>query len=104
MPTENKKHKVLEELLKICEDANNLIFDNSLVKAICKQVGFGNPFDVTKIDCSLDLPDVMIKNDYALIHLGEGRHQFIKGIVNVFHKFEDIPNEMIIEWKYRKAF
>ncbi len=61
----------------------------------------GNPFDVTKIDNKEKLPEILRKNDFAVIHLGSGKHQFIKGIGKIFHQFE--KNEKVIEWKYRKS-
>jgi hypothetical protein len=36
--------------------------------------------------------------------LGEGRHQFVKGINNGYHRFEEIDRENeVIPWKYRKS-
>jgi hypothetical protein len=45
----------------------------------------------------------MIENDYFIIHLGEGKHQFVKGIKGGFHTFENIKDKDIIEWKYKKS-
>ena len=98
----SKKSIVIEEILKICEKKNNLEFHNNLVKDVCKKVGFGNPFDVTKIDNISKLPDILIKNDYAIIHVGSGRHKFIKGIDKVFHRFELVQET--IEWDYKNHF
>lgn len=47
------------------------------VKEISKKIGFGNPFDVTKRE---KLPKSLLDNNYCIIHLGNGQHQFIKGI------------------------
>jgi len=71
------------------------------VKEISKKIGFGNPFDATKLDNKNLLPEIMIENDYALIHLGGGNHQFIKGIDKVYHKFEPMQNT--IQWDYKKS-
>lgn len=98
---ENKKHKVIEELLKICKRKNDFTFHNDLVKAVSAKVGFGNPFDVTKLDNKAKLPDVLLKNDIAIIHLGSGYHQFIKGIDKLYHDFE--PIKKIQKWEYRKS-
>lgn len=46
----SKKSQVIEELFKICSKNRNFEFHNDLVKDVCKNVGFGNPFDVTKLD------------------------------------------------------
>lgn len=97
----SKKKRVLEELFKVCNNKNNFEFHNDLVKEICKEQGFGNPFDVTKLDNSLLLPQTLIDEDFAVIHLGSGRHQFIKGIDKVYHKFETNSNK--IDWNYRKS-
>jgi DNA polymerase III epsilon subunit-like protein len=48
----NKKDQVLTELFEICHKRNDYVFHNDLVKDISKKVGFGNPFDVTKIKIS----------------------------------------------------
>lgn len=96
-----KKNQVIEEIFKICRKKNNYIFHNDLVKDVCKKVGFGNPFDVTKLDNKTKLPSILIKNDYAIIHRGSGNHQFIKGVEKVFHNFEPIQKK--INWNYKKS-
>jgi len=98
---ENKKHQVIEKLFKICRQQNDFTFHNNLVKDVCKEVGFGNPFDVTKLDNKAKLPDILINSDYAIIHIGSGKHKFIKGINKVFHNFEPIQQK--IDWEYRKS-
>lgn len=98
----SKKDKVIEELYKICKLKNDFVFHNDIVKEVCKKIGFGNPFDVTKLDNTLKLPDILIKNDLAIIHLGSGMHKFIKGINKVYHNFE--PIQKSIDWNYRKKF
>ena len=79
----------------------NFVFNNDLVKEICKKHKFGNPFDVTKLDDISKFPDILINSNYFLLHLGEGKHQFIKNISNGFHDFEEITN--VIDWSYRKS-
>lgn len=98
----SKKSKVIEKLFTICKQQNNYIFHNDLVKKVCVEVGFGNPFDVTKLDNKSKLPDVLTKNNFAIIHLGSGNHKFIKGIDKVYHDFE--PIEKIINWEYQKRY
>ncbi|MDY5049845.1 MAG: hypothetical protein SPF17_00325 [Candidatus Mucispirillum faecigallinarum] len=100
----NKKNMVIEQLFEYCKKNNNYIFDNDLVKNISKKVGFGNPFDVTKIDIKEKLPKSLLDNDYCIIHLGNGKHQFIKGINIVFHELEKITDDNIIQWEYKKSF
>lgn len=99
--SESKKDQVIEEIFKICKRQNNFVFHNNLVKDVCKKIGFGNPFDVTKLDNKTKLPEILMKNDYAIIHIGSGKHQFIKGIDKVFHDFE--PIQKTIEWAYKKS-
>jgi hypothetical protein len=98
---ESKKDKVIEELFKICLKNKKFVFHNDLVKDVCKKIGFGNPFDVTKIDNTTKLPKILLDNDYTIIHLGSGNHMFIKGINKVFHNFE--PIQKTIEWNYKKS-
>lgn len=96
-----KKQKVLTDLFEHCRERGQFAFDNDLVKEFCRKHGFSNPFDVTKVDNKRILPPICLNNDYALIHLGGGRHQFVKGINKVFHEFEPISEE--IGWTYRKS-
>lgn len=97
----NKKSLVIEELYKICEKKNDFIFHNDLVKDVSRKIGFGNPFDVTKLDNKTKLPQILVENDIAIIHIGSGKHKFIKGIEKIYHTFEPIQTE--IEWKYQKS-
>jgi hypothetical protein len=96
-----KKQLVLTELFEICRKRDGYVFDNDLVKKVCAKYGFKNPFDVTKIDNKKVLAPILIENDYAVIHLGSGKHQFVKNIDLVFHRFEQ--TELEIEWQYRKS-
>lgn len=98
---ESKKDQVIEELFKICKRKNNFVFHNDLVKDISRKIGFGNPFDATKLDNKTKLPNILLKNDFAIIHLGSGKHKFIKGIKKVFHDFE--PIQKSINWQYKKS-
>lgn len=97
----SKKEKVIEELYKICKKKNDYVFHNDIVKDVCKRIGFGNPFDVTKLDNKAKLPEILKKNDLAIIHIGNGKHKFIKGIKKVYHDFE--PIQKTITWYYRKS-
>jgi hypothetical protein len=98
-----KKQQVLEALFEHCQATSNFIFDNHLVKQFTTQYGFGNPFDVTKADSTAILPDSIKAENYFLLHLGEGRHQFTKGLTYGYHPFEPIPPEAVFAWKYRKS-
>jgi len=97
------KQDVISALFKECKAHNNFVFHNDLVKDICKELGFGNPFDVTKIDNSSLLPDDVKKNDYFIVHLGGGSHQFVKGIKYGYHKFETILQLEKRDWQYRQS-
>ncbi len=97
----SNKHKVITELFEICEKRKKYSFDNNLVKKISQKYKFGNPFDVTKIDNKEKLPQILLENDYAIMHLGNGNHRFIKGINKVYHDFEPISD--FVEWDYRKS-
>jgi hypothetical protein len=71
------------------------------VKSVCVEIGFKNPFDVTKIDNISILPKTIREKDYALIHIGKGQHKFIKGIDKLYHTFEPIEEQH--DWMYRKS-
>jgi hypothetical protein len=97
------KQKVIAEIFKLCEKGKGFVFDNMLVKKVCKKHGFGNPFDVTKLDDTSRFPQILLDKDYFILHLGEGRHEFVKGIKKGFHVFEKIEKKKIFDWKYRKS-
>jgi len=97
------KQDVITEIFKLCRDRGNFVFDNTLVKQVCKEYGFGNPFDATKLDDTARFPQILLDEDYFILHLGKGRHKFVKGISNGFHVFEKIDSNKIFDWKYRKS-
>lgn len=101
--TENKKKTVIAEIFEICEKKGDMVFDNTLVKKVCKKHDFKNPFDATKLDNTDKLPEILKQKDYFVLHLGEGKHQFVKGIRYGYHDFEKINEDEHIEWKYRKS-
>lgn len=97
------KQEVLVRLFELCKQENNYIFTNKLVKEVSAKLNFGNPFDVTKIDNSALLPDALIAEDMFVMHLGNGVHQFVKGIAYGYHRFETINEDEVFEWKYRNS-
>ncbi|MBI5599733.1 MAG: hypothetical protein HY890_08380 [Deltaproteobacteria bacterium] len=97
------KQDVLSEIFDTCKRKKNLVFDNALVKEISKKHSFGNPFDVTKLDDTSRFPQVLLDEDYFVLHLGGGRHKFVNGIKKGFHAFEEIGAKDIFDWKYRKS-
>ncbi len=74
-----------------------------MVRTVSKKVGFGNPFDATKLDNTEKFPEILLENDYFIVHLGGGKHRFVKGIEKGFHKFEEIEQSEIYDWKYRQS-
>ncbi len=98
-----RKQDAITEIFKICKQKGNFVFDNMLVKQVCKEYGFGNPFDATKLDDTSKFPQILFDEDYFILHLGMGRHKFVKGIKNGFHSFEEIDSDNIFDWKYRKS-
>ncbi|HEY0429212.1 MAG TPA: hypothetical protein VGC76_15635 [Pyrinomonadaceae bacterium] len=102
---ESLKKQVLAKLFSICEIRGDFVFDNDLVKQVISEMEsekkFKNPFDVTKVDRRDLLPKIMLKKNFAVIHLGNGAHRFIEGVEHVSHDFEPVQKEF--EWKYRKS-
>lgn len=96
-----KKQDVLREIYRICEQRGDYVIDNELVRAISRDIGFGNHFDATKLDNKSILPDFFVENDIALVHLGSGKHKFVKGLHNVYHDFEPVTHS--IDWPYKKS-
>ncbi|MDR0820234.1 MAG: hypothetical protein LBN19_01740 [Endomicrobium sp.] len=72
------KKQIIEVIFDICRKRNDFVFDNNLVKTV-------------------------IKADYFIAHLGSGNHKFIKGIDKVYHTFEKIENNEIVDWQYRPS-
>ncbi|RKY84373.1 hypothetical protein DRQ09_08725 [candidate division KSB1 bacterium] len=97
------KKDVISELFKRCKKSNNFVFNNELVKQVCKEYNFGNPFDATKLDNTSKFPQVLTNEDYFIIHLGQGNHKFVKGIDKGFHYFEKIDKNNIFDWKYQRS-
>jgi hypothetical protein len=56
----SKKDKVIEELFTFCRQKNWFVFHNDDIKKICEKIGFGNPFDVTKLDDKTKLPKIYV--------------------------------------------
>lgn len=97
------KQDVIGALFSECQAGNNFVFHNNNVKDISRKMGFGNPFDVTKIDKSSLLPIELMTNDYFIVHLGSGYHKFVKGINQGFHVFETIREFEKRDWQYRQS-
>lgn len=99
----NKKQTVITELYRLCKDRGDLGFDNEEVKTVSARYNFKNPFDATKWDNTRVLPKALIDDDVFVVHLGEGRHQFVSGLALGYHKFEIVPEENRYLWPYRRS-
>ncbi len=99
------KQDVVEKLFKMCQEKNDCVFDNDMVKQVCgeQERGFGTPFDITKLDDTSKFPQILLDNDYFILHLGNGKHKFVKGINTGFHYFEEISDDNKLKWKYRNS-
>lgn len=98
-----KKQEVIELIYAECLKNNDFNFDNTAVKRISQRVGFGNQFDATKIDDKSILPKILKENNLFIIHLGKGHHKFVPNIDIGYHSFEEITDNEIINWNYRKS-
>lgn len=103
MVTQSAKQRVLSRLYALCQERGVSVFDNDDVGQVCQQVGFRNRYDATKFDSSALLPAGLRAADVFVVHLGNGRHQFVKGIAEGYHQFEPIPQGRQLHWPYRRS-
>lgn len=103
MKQPSKKQQVLEALFEECQRRGIWEFDNDLVRQVASRIGFGNPFDATKVDTTDELPETVRQQGYCVIHVGRGRHRFIPELAKWYHVFEDIDEDEVITWRYRKS-
>ncbi|MDW8104249.1 MAG: hypothetical protein RMK92_04490, partial [Armatimonadota bacterium] len=94
---------MLQALFEECQRHGEWEFDNRKVKEVCEQVEFGNPFDATKVDSMDGLPDTIRQQGFCVIHVGRGKHRFVRELDKWYHVFEDIEQEEIVQWRYRKS-
>ena len=99
----SKKKQVLSELFNRCVRSGNFMFSNVDVREVAEQEGFGNPFDATKVDTRSILPLEIMTQGYCVVHLGKGKHEFIKAVDKWYHDFENIGEEENISWNYRPS-
>lgn len=97
------KETILNEIwTKVKFQQAPFIFDNDLVTRAC--VGrYRNPHRLTKLDTLEEVPTSLKHDDVFIAHLGEGRHQFVRGLEYGFHKFEPF-NEPPEEKRYARTF
>jgi hypothetical protein len=99
----SKKQEVLRRLFVEFQQSGQSIFTNDDVKRIAHEIGFGNPFDATKIDSKEILPKQMRNSNYCIAHIGKGEHRFLQELQHWFHDFEQIDEGERITWRYRKS-
>jgi len=75
-------------------------FDNLMVKTKTGDQ-FRNQFDLTKVDRSERLPESLRNDDVFIVHLGGGRHQFVKGISLGYHALE-VPSKEV-PWRFKRT-
>ena len=104
MNDKKTKKESIAEIFLICKKKNNFIFDNDLIKKVIKKsASNANPYDITKLDNTSKYPDILLKEDYFIAHIGQGKHCFIKGLNKVFHEFEPINEDEVVKWPYRPS-
>lgn len=75
------KAATINKIWTIAQAHTGLRFSNQDVKDVTGRA-FSNQFDVTKIDTSRKLPDVLKENHAFMVHLGDGNHRFIRDVVD----------------------
>jgi len=104
MRKESKKQEAITSIFQHVyqEGKKPLEFDNNLVKQVTGGK-FSNQFEATKFDTSEILPPILKDSDYFVVHLGQGRHRFVRGIGEGYHSFEPIPQANVKPWPYKKS-
>jgi hypothetical protein len=101
--SESKKREsirlIFEDLKRKNPYSKKLVFSNDIVKKVTGDVKFSNQFDATKFESYEKLPECLRENGFFIMHLGKGRHAFVKG--NGYHNFESIKETK--EWKTKKS-
>lgn len=101
--SESKKHQLIREIFEglrsIDSGSDVLDFNNDTVKEVSTRVRFRNPFDATKFGTYENLPDCLKETGFFIVHLGRGRHAFVKG--TGYHYFE--PIHSVKSWKPLKS-
>ena len=91
-------HTIFTKLKSENPNRKSYEFNNEKVKAISGTT-FMNQFDATKFDSSKLLPEILKNEGFFIVHLGKGKHAFVKG--EGYHKFEKISD--IKKWKITKS-
>lgn len=98
------KKEIIERIFDCCVSKGNFEFDNDFVKEVLRTAKSStNPYDMTKVDDISKLPDKLVSEGYSVIHLGDGRHKFLKCLDKIYHAFEPIEESEAVEWPYRPS-
>lgn len=84
----NSINILFDNLRKKNPKAKVIEFTNKELKTVTQNTQFMNQFDATKFDSSDLLPERLKENGFFIVHLGKGKHAFVKG--EGYHKFEKI--------------
>jgi len=96
------KKEIIEYIFKECEKNGNYVFNNNYVKNVLQKLNSStNPYDITKLDSKDKYPEYVKNKNFALIHLGSGKHKFIKVLDKLYPKFDTIKKEEVINFLYR---
>ena len=87
----------------MCRERGDMSFTSRELRSAAERYNFSNPHDAVKIDNLSKLPETLRENDHCIVHLGKGRHQFIRGVTAGFHRFERIPSECAVERVYNPS-
>ena len=90
-------------MFRHCRSEGNFEFNKDLIKEEAKKIGFGNPYDVPKIDQSSGLPKEVRDDGYCIVLLGNGRYKFIKELDIWYHQFEPIEEDEVEPWPYKPS-
>ncbi len=84
----NSINILFDKLCKKNPKTKVIVFTNKELKTVTQDTQFMNQFDATKFDSSDLLPERLKENGFFIVHLGKGKHAFVKG--EGYHKFEKI--------------
>ncbi len=91
----NSINILFNKLYEKSQKAKVIEFTNTEMKTVTQDTQFMNQFDATKFDTSDLLPESLKQNGYFIVHLGKGKHAFVKG--EGYHKFEKITKIKTID-------
>jgi len=96
------KKDIIEIIYKRC--GLNKEFDNEFIKDILKEFNSKtNPYDITKLDDKSKYPKLLIDENIAITHIGNGKHKFIPYLDKIYPTFEKINKDEKINFLYRPS-